>query len=281
MALPPASSRKIYTTKKILEAAYMNSKTPTEINKDILLPFLIYDKPFPYYGTITLYPVTMDNILLFQTLSQSIIIRKDSIFHNKKIIKMSYLDFLIYAFGNKELETQYKIPYLSQYYLYAIQLLQLCCKNAEITMDQTGYLYINKILITPEIFDDLRRIIILQNEIDFNIDEFLNYDTEQRLQKADTQNHKKDKITIEDYIDSLIIAMNITENQIINMTIRKFWRYIKRYQLHENYTIAKTGECSGMVSFKEPIPYWMLSLDEEDKYKHLKTDENELKGKIH
>ncbi|MCI9540592.1 MAG: hypothetical protein HFG39_05935 [Lachnospiraceae bacterium] len=259
----------------------MNSKTPTEINKDILLPFLIYDKPFPYYGTITLYPVTMDNILLFQTLSQSIIIRKDSIFHNKKIIKMSYLDFLIYAFGNKELETQYKIPYLSQYYLYAIQLLQLCCKDAEITMDQTGYLYINKILITPEIFDDLRRIIILQNEIDFDIDEFLNYDTEQRLQKADTQNHKKDKITIEDYIDSLIIAMNTTENQIINMTIRKFWRYIKRYQLHENYTIAKTSEYSGLVSFKEPIPYWMVSLDEEDKYKHLKTDENELKGKIH
>ncbi len=281
MALPPASSRKIYTTKKILEAAYMNSKTPTEINKDILLPFLIYDKPFPYYGTITLYPVTMDNILLFQTLSQSIIIRKDSIFHNKKIIKMSYLDFLIYAFGNKELETQYKIPYLSQYYLYAIQLLQLCCKDAEITMDQTGYLYINKILITPEIFDDLRRIIILQNEIDFDIDEFLNYDTEQRLQKADTQNRKKDKITIEDYIDSLIIAMNTTENQIINMTIRKFWRYIKRYQLHENYTIAKTGECSGLVSFKEPIKYWMLSLEEEDKYKYLKTDENELKGKIH
>ena len=72
-------------------------------------------------------------------------------------------------------------------------------------MDQTGYLYINKILITPEIFDDLRRIIIIQNEIDFNIDEFLNYDTEQRLQKADTQNHKKDKITIEDYIEKSLL----------------------------------------------------------------------------
>ncbi len=69
MVLPPASSSKNTYHKKILEAAYMNSKTPTEINKDILLPFLIYDKPFPYYGTITLYPVTMDNILLFQTLS--------------------------------------------------------------------------------------------------------------------------------------------------------------------------------------------------------------------
>ena len=259
----------------------MNIKNPMEINKEILLPFLIYNKPFPYSETITLYPVTMKDILLFQTLSQSITIRKDSIFHNKKIIKMPYLDFLIYAFGNKELEEQYHIPYLSQYYLYAIQLLQLCCKDAEITTDQIGNLYINKSLITPEIFDDLRRIIIIQNEIDFNMDEFLNYDTEQRLQKAETaQNHKKDKVTIEDYIDSLIIAMNTTEHQILNMTIRKFWRYIKRYQLHENYTIAKTGECSGMVSFKEPIRYWMVSLEKYDKYKYLKTDENELKGKI-
>ena len=74
--------------------------------------------------------------------------------------------------------------------------------------------------------------------------------------------------------------MNITEDKIMEMTIRKFWRYIKRYQLHENYTIAKTGECSGMVKYKEPIKHWIISLEENDKYEHLKTDEAELKGKI-
>lgn len=66
----------------------------------------------------------------------------------------------------------------------------------------------------------------------------------------------------------------------MDMTIRKFWRYIRRYQLHEGYTIAKTGEFSGMVSFKEPIKHWMISLEDDDKYKHLKTDENELRGKV-
>lgn len=115
--------------------------------------------------------------------------------------------------------------------------------------------------------------------IDFDIDEFLNYDTEQKLLKSDN-NHNKDKINIEDYIDSLVIAMHTTEEHIKNMTVRKFWRYIKRYQLYEGYTIAKTGECSGMVSFKEPIKYWMVSLEEDDKYKYLKMDENELKSKI-
>lgn len=252
-----------------------------EINKEILFPFLIYNKPFKYNENITLFPITMNDIVLFQTLSQSITIRKNSTFHDKKIIKMTYLDFLLYCFRNTDLENDYKIKGLSQYFLYAIQLLQLCCKNEKINITETGQVHINNTLITPKIFDDLRRIIIIQNDIDFDIDEFLNHDTEQRLLKAQKDSKRNaSNANIEDYIDSLIIAMKITEEQVMNMTIRKFWRYIKRYQLHEGYTIAKTGECSGMVTFKEPIQHWMVSLEEDDKYKDLKTDENSLKGKI-
>lgn len=253
-----------------------------EIKKEALFHLLIYNKPVKYTEKIILYPVTMNDIVAFQIFSQSITVRKDSTFHNKQIIKMTYLDFLLYCLGNKELEEQYKINELSQYFFYAIQLLQLCCKDAEIKLDrETGQIIINDEIITPQMFDDLRRIIIIQNDIDFDIDEFLNYDTEQRLLKAQKDLDKdKNKANIEDYIDSLVIAMNTTEDRIMNMTIRKFWRYIKRYQLHESYTIAKTGECSGMVTFKEPIKHWMISLEEDDKYKHLKADENEIKGKI-
>ena len=253
-----------------------------EIKKETLFPLLIYNKPVKYTENIILYPVTMNDIITFQALSQSITVRKNSTFHEKQIIKMTYLDFLLYCLGNEELEKQYKIIGLSQYFFYAIQLLQLCCKDAEIKLNQqTGQIIINDEVITPQMFDDLRRIIIIQNDIDFDIDEFLNYDTEQRLLKAQKDLDKdKDKANIEDYIDSLVIAMHTTEDRIMEMTIRKFWRYIKRYNLHENYTIMRTGECSGMVSFKEPIKHWMISLEEDDKYKHLKADENEIRGKI-
>lgn len=253
-----------------------------EINKDLLLNNLIYNKPIKYDDFITLYPVTMNDIITFQTLSKSITVRKNSTFHTKKIIKMSYLEFLLYAFCNEELENEYKILGLSQYYICAIQLLQLCCKDSKINVNQdNGDIFINDVLITSQIFDDLRRIIIIQNDIDFDIDEFINYDTEQRLLKLEKDlNKNNDNVNIEDYIDSLVIAMNTTEERIMNMTIRKFWRYIKRYQLHENYTIAKTGEYSGMVTFKEPIKHWMISLEVDDKYKDLKTDENELRSKM-
>lgn len=253
-----------------------------EINKDTLFPYLIYNKPFQYNEHITVYPVTMNDVILFQTLIPSITVRKNSTFHDKKIIKMTYLDFLLFCLNNNTLEKQYDILGLSKYYFYAIQLLQLCCKDSKVEINyQTGQIVINEQIITPQIFDDLRRIIIIQNDIDFDIDEFLNYDTEQRLLKAQKDlNRNKDKSNIEDYIDSLVITMNTTESKIMDMTIRKFWRYIKRYQLHENYTILKTGECSGMISLKEPIRYWMFSLEENEKYKHLKMDENDLKGKI-
>lgn len=260
----------------------MNWRIHVNISRETLFPFLIYNKPIQYNEQIRLYPVTMNDIVLFQALSEAITVRKNSTFREKKIIKMTYLDFLIYCFGNTELEEQYKLYGLSKYLLYSIQLLQLCCKDSEVKVNQrTWQFYINNELVTPQIFDDLRKIIIIQNGIDFNIDEFLNYDTEQRLLKAESDNNKnKNNVNIEDYIDSLAMVMNITEDKIMEMTIRKFWRYIKRYQLYENYTIAKTGECSGMVKYKEPIKHWIISLEENDKYEHLKTDEAELKGKI-
>ena len=228
-----------------------------KITKESLLPLLIYNSPIKYDEYITIYPVTMRDVITFQFLESSITLRKNSIFREKKIIKMTYLDFLLYTIGNAELENQYDIPGLSKYYYYVIQLLQLCCKNDKVTIDQyTGRISINEEIITPHIFDDLRRIIIIQNDIDFDIDEFMNRDTE------------------------LVIAMHVTEDYVMNMTIRKFWRYIKRYNLHETYTIAKTGECSGFVKFKEPIKHWMISFDKEDKYSNLKADENELRSKV-
>lgn len=241
---------------------------------------LLYCEPFKY-NNIYLYPVKMKDILNFQLFSPSITVRKNSIFHDKRIIKMDYLDFLKHCCGNTELEEEYKITGLSQYYLFAINLLKICCKDTEVNINLEGDLTINDEIVTHKEFDDLRRIVIVQNGIDFDADEFIHYDTAQNLIKAehDIQN-ERDPTTLEDYIDSLIVALNTTEDRIKNMSIRKFYRYLKRYQSHEFFKMAKSGEYTGMVSFKQPIRYWMSSLDENDKYKHLKTGADEIRSKI-
>ena len=254
-----------------------------EINEDILYPNLLYNSPIVYSENITLHPIRMENIIAFQQYITSFTIRKNSVFPIKNIIKMSYLDFLFYCTQHLELGMEYKIPYLQLLYRFAGLLLIMVCKNQEVSIgSDDAFFRINGEIIDAEKFDDLRRIILIQNDVDFNIDEFLNHDTEEALKKAqDFENKKKkEKSSIEDYIDSVIVGLKVTEEYVQNLTIRKFWRYIKRMSKHEEYQALRLAECGGMVTFKEPIQHWMTTLEVEDKYSNLKTDEQELRSKI-
>ena len=253
-------------------------------NKQSLFPFTIFNKEFKYNEYITLYPIKMKDIIIFQRYQMALTLRKDSIFHEKQIIKMEYLDFIKYAFRNGELANRYDIPLLPFYYDFILGILQLTCgDNAEIKYSTSTLNFsINGFPITNAVFDDLRKIIIIQNDIDFDTDEFMNIDTVEALEKAREFESKKNKesVDIEDYIDSLIISMKVTEEYVSNLSIRKFWRYIKRIKKHEDYNACLSGQMSGMVTFKEPIQHWMTSIETIDKYENLKTDEDELRSKI-
>ena len=255
-----------------------------EINKDTLFPYLIYNKEVKYNEHITLYPIKMKDIITFQQYQMALTLRKDAIFQDKQIIKMGYLEFIKYACRNDELAQKYNMPLLPFYYDFIIGILQLTCgEDVEIKYNTSTLDFsINDFLVTDEVFDDLRKIIIIQNDIDFDIDEFMNIDTVKALEKAREFEAKKnkEKADIEDYIDSLIIGMKVTEEYVSNLTIRKFWRYIKRINKHEEYEACRSGQMSGMVTFKEPIQHWMTSIEVTDKYENLKTDEEELRSKI-
>ena len=210
-----------------------------EINKDTLFPYLIYNKEVKYNEHITLYPIKMKDIITFQQYQMALTLRKDAIFQDKQIIKMGYLEFIKYACRNDELAKKYNMPLLPFYYDFIIGVLQLTCgEDVEIKYNTSTLDFsINDFLITNEVFDDIRKIIIIQNDIDFDIDEFMNIDTVKALEKAREFEAKKnkEKADIEDYIDSIIIGLKVTEDYVSNLTIRKFWRYIKRINKHEEY----------------------------------------------
>ena len=255
-----------------------------EISKDTLFPYLIYNKEIKYNEHITLYPIKMKDIITFQQYQMALTLRKDAIFQDKQIIKMGYLEFIKYACRNDELAQKYNMPLLPFYYDFIIGILQLTCgEDVEIKYNTSTLDFsINDFLITDEVFDDIRKIIIIQNDIDFDVDEFMNIDTVKALEKAREFEAKKnkEKADIEDYIDSMIIGLKVTEDYVSNLTIRKFWRYIKRINKHEEYEACRSGQMSGMVTFKEPIQHWMTSIEVTDKYENLKTDEEELRSKI-
>lgn len=255
-----------------------------EINKQSIYNNLLFNREIKYDEAITFYPIRMKYIVQFQMYQIALTLRKDSIFNEKEIIKMSYLDFIKYACNNEDLAIRYKIPTLPFYYNFILELLYLSCGETVQIRYNTESLdfYINDELVTSEMFDDIRKILILQNDIDFDVDEFINRDTLDALEKAKEFESKKrkEKAELEDYIDSLIISLKVTEEYVENMTIRKFWRYITRINMHDNYIIDKTADRSGMVTFKDPIKSWMTSIELDDKYAGLKADEGELRGKI-
>ena len=255
-----------------------------EISKQALFPFLIFNQPFVYSRSITLYPLKMKDIVPFQQYQEALTLRKDAVFQEKEIIKMSYLDFIRYACRNEELARAYQMPMLPFYFDFIAALLQLACgENTPIRCEPSSLaLFAGEQEITPPIFDDLRKILIIQNDIDFDAGTFMNRDTENALKKAREFEAKKnrEKSDLEDYIDSLIISMKLTEEEVSHLTIRKFWRYIKRISKQEEYLACRTGQMSGMVTLKEPLSYWMTSIDIADPYAHLKTDEAELRSKI-
>ncbi len=58
-----------------------------EISKQALQPFIMFNEGIPYHPAITLYPVKMKNIIEFQQYQMALTVRKNSIFHDKDILK--------------------------------------------------------------------------------------------------------------------------------------------------------------------------------------------------
>jgi superfamily II helicase len=77
--------------------------------------------------------------------------------------------------------------------------------------------------ITAEKFDDIRQIILIQNGVDFDINEFINRDTEEALRKAQEFENEKnnEKATIEDCIDSVVVGLETSEEYVENLSFER------------------------------------------------------------
>lgn len=274
------------------------------INQSILEQSLYFSLPYDYNGLFKIYPTKMSQILEYKTYVQSILVRKDSVFPIKQILRLDYFDFLKFIDSNIELEIQYQLPNLHLFYQFFVRLLTLVCQDEnqivqynDVTKDIAIMVKIpsnpnengteklepkmNVIKLTGEMVDDIRRIIIAQNDEDFDIDEFMNRETEERLNKAQRDlNPNEQSPTIEDRIDSLTVGLHMNVEEICNLTIRKFNRLLKRVITYEEYKTSTLALKTGMVKFKDPIKHWTSPIEVEDKYKHVKTDESELRNKI-
>lgn len=244
----------------------------------------IYDKPADY-KTLKIYPARMEDFFEFNYVADCLLMDKDSV-PDPQVISMTYYDFLLYV-GN-QIEDGISNPQRK------LDILLRICLGLDRDLNTSPIEYgfdgkksafkIDNVVYYSKDFDEIKNIIIKQNDIEtFNPN--INKDTRDLLDKARAMKSKMSgdkQCGVEDQMICLSIATGMKLEDIYDMTIRKFKRYIKRadYKLH--YEIYKTATMSGFVEFKDKnFPkHWMVDLESEDKYEDVLVSFDSISNKI-
>jgi hypothetical protein len=137
------------------------------------------------------------------------------------------------------------------------------------------------ILINSQDFEEIRQLIMLQNDIksqhfDKKTEEFLNK-MRNKMREAKGSNNKTD---IEDLITVVAYSLNKTPNEIQDMTIRRFNRYLKIITSKDDYYMYKQLELGGLIKMKSSLPYWIGHYEPKGKYDDILVSNNDLMSSI-
>jgi len=249
--------------------------------------YLTYDLPVPYRN-IKIYPVTVKDYLLFNVYASCLTIDKNSI-PDPKIITMNNLEYIYYATNAS--------PDKTPYVLWFDRLLDMCLKDDEsfrnleksinrYDKDKKGkpFFTIGEEEYKSKDFEIIRKIIAEQNLVDL-IDENISKEVRDSLEKAKEYKRKMSggkPISFEDYIVSLSISTGWSLEFIYSMSIRKFFKSIRRMDNLIHYKIYLGASLSGMVEFKDKsfIKHWLSDIDSEGIYDDVSVDLDELQDKV-
>ena len=240
---------------------------------------LTLDEPYEYKG-IMFYPVPLDRIIEFYICIEILMIRQERT-KDKKLMKLPYFWFLCYAFENWE---KYERPDFGVYIPMLYALLELVTRGNDIEIKverkENGdfkkcALILSGIEFNYKDFMEIRKIIFAQAGIEHS-DEFINADTERAILEGREYELKKSGYvppTLENLIDILAMYLHKSVSEMTkDFSVRKFNNTIKYMSKFEEYKLLKSGEYSGMVTFKEKIPHWISGHEKEDILKGQNTD---------
>lgn len=247
------------------------------------MQYLMFDDPIPYKDFL-IYPVTMKDFVKFNVYVKSIIIDKNNI-PDVKIISMSYLDFLFY--NAKKTES-------GQYNLTCMLLLLMMCLKVEpqnmsysLDIEKNNFIKIKKdegniVNITCSDFDEIRKIICYQNDIDYPDDDPMNPDIKKAIEEMkELQNRNQNKMgTIDHQINYFISNSKWKKEDIKNLSIRSFYDILSIQNYSYHYNAMLNGQYSGMVKFDTSPKSPLCDLRPEDKNAAYTSDYNALMDKV-
>ena len=135
----------------------------------------------------------------------------------------------------------------------------------------------NIITISSEEFDEMRQLIMLQNDIK---PQHFNAETEKLLyeMKIKLKSTRKDNsyTTMEDLITIVSYSMHISNEEMKNLTIRRFNRYLDIALSKDDYYMYKSLELSGAIKMKSEIPHWIKHYEPKGKFDDVLVDGGNL-----
>lgn len=241
---------------------------------------LYFDKPIPYKN-LEIYPLTVEQYLLFHTFLSCLFLEKKQ---QIEYINMSYLKFLIEEFSHGN-----TIPI---YHL--VLLLELCLKmkfteqigdniqfkNFEFGYkDNKPYFKIGKFYYNNNDLEYIKNIICLQQGV-VNEEEHIDSELKKFLEKSLKLQQIKNFGDLEDLIVCVTISTVYKLEDIYKLPIRKFNKILERIDKKMNYQIMKTAEMSGMVKFNSEIEDWRTDTDYKSKYDSVLMKKEEFDNKF-
>lgn len=135
----------------------------------------------------------------------------------------------------------------------------------------------NIITISSEEFDEMRQLIMLQNDIK---PQHFNAETEKLLyeMKIKLKSTRKDNsyTTMEDLITIVSYSMHMSNEEMENLTIRRFNRYLDIALSKDDYYMYKSLELSGAIKMKSEIPHWIKHYEPKGKFDDVLVDGGNL-----
>lgn len=236
-----------------------------------------FDKPVPYKLSkdkeINIFPVKVEDSEMFLSWIDLISIDKNAL-GNPEYISMSYLEFLFKCLlisPNEELSSLCKIKLVS--------ILKLCLGwegEIKIILDEKNKpKLVNKDTeINGKKFEDIRRIILYQNLLDFD-DEYINPDVKQAIKEMNELKNKNiDYPSIERKMAIVTAHTGISKAEQMKMTYRSHTALFKEVYGEVDFSTARTAIMVGNMFSKQKINVedWIYK-NKHNKYEQFFTTE--------
>lgn len=235
---------------------------------------LAFDKPIQY-KELSIYPITIKDYYNFFGTIGILTLEKNKI-PDPKILSMSYLEFIYHLMTEDEKQEIYRSMF---FYLMSNSL------KVDISKINVGYnsekmvFVVNDTYYDKNDFEQIRKLICHMNMPDYS-EEYIDPDLEndiKKLEKIQSKNNKE--FLLESQIECLILATGLPISQLENISIRKLIRLLRLYDAKMHYEIYKSGEMSGMVTFKKEIEHWFYT-SSPDRISNALVGYDDVKNKI-